>query len=464
MRHRTLTSLSIAFALAASISVARDASACGACFAPPNENTVVSGHRMVLALSSQQTTLYDQIRYSGDPSSFAWVLPVHGLVTIGLSAELMFQTLDTDTSVVVEPPAYTCPSPPPGCYPPMGAADAGALMDASGGGVTVTSQQTVGPYETVQLSSSDPTALATWLTDHGYAIPADMQPVIAAYVNEGFDFLALKLVPGKGIEAMRPVRVTTPGAAPTLPLRMVAGGTGASVPITLWVVAEGAYETTNFPTFRIDRTELVWDWSAMSSNYASLRQTGYQATNGEGWLEESSIAFSPYAFQSEVSSYVQMGNHDYDDEAADPDGGSAAALANLQADLDTLFAGMQPTSVRVTRLRAELPRAALGVDLGLAAAADQTELARYVQVTNGVGTPPCPDYSWCGDGGSGGGAGGATKDGGAGLPGLAPNDESGDDGGCAVSSAGGGPGSDALSILAAALGLAIVRRSKRGRA
>ena len=51
-------------------------------------------------------------------------------------------------------------------------------------------------------------------------------PVIDAYVAEGFNFLALKLVPGQGVDSMRPVRVTTPGAAATLPLRMVAAGTG----------------------------------------------------------------------------------------------------------------------------------------------------------------------------------------------------------------------------------------------
>jgi hypothetical protein len=32
-----------------------------------------------------------------------------------------------------------------------------------------------------------------------------------AYVEEGFGFVALKLVPGIGVDAIRPVRVTTPG-------------------------------------------------------------------------------------------------------------------------------------------------------------------------------------------------------------------------------------------------------------
>src|SRR5262249_13631565 len=36
-----------------------DASACGACFAPPGPPTVVSGHRMVMSISMTQTVLWD---------------------------------------------------------------------------------------------------------------------------------------------------------------------------------------------------------------------------------------------------------------------------------------------------------------------------------------------------------------------------------------------------------------------
>ncbi|MEO6572799.1 MAG: hypothetical protein ABIP89_03090, partial [Polyangiaceae bacterium] len=36
----------------------RDASACGGCFAPPESDSVVTDHRMVLSVSPQQTTLY----------------------------------------------------------------------------------------------------------------------------------------------------------------------------------------------------------------------------------------------------------------------------------------------------------------------------------------------------------------------------------------------------------------------
>ena len=123
--------------------------------------------------------------------------------------------------------------------------------------MTVIAQKVVGPYETVQLSSSDPAALTDWLASHNYVVPADIDPIIKAYVGEGSGFLALKLVPGLGIQSMRPVRVTSPGASPTLPLRMVAAGVGATTPITLWILGEGAHIPANFPWFTIPENKTL---------------------------------------------------------------------------------------------------------------------------------------------------------------------------------------------------------------
>src|SRR5207244_9692478 len=120
MRAHTLLRAAL-FAAGVSAVVAfvpRDARACGGCFAPPTENdSVVTVHRMVLSVSSKQTTLWDQIRYTGAPSSFAWVLPVSDskVATFGLSAQLVFGALDSLTGTKVQQPPLNCP-PPPTCH------------------------------------------------------------------------------------------------------------------------------------------------------------------------------------------------------------------------------------------------------------------------------------------------------------------------------------------------------------
>ena len=162
---------------------ARDASACGGCFVPPEANTQVTGHRMVLSVSPTSTTLWDQIEYSGEPESFAWVLPTKGVVDIGISSDLLFNTLAFQTDPVVIPPQLDCPS---SCLDEQyGAGPSGATSGAggaAGGGVEVIAHEVVGPYETVQLSASDPTALQTWLDGHGYQIPDEIAPLSLIHI------------------------------------------------------------------------------------------------------------------------------------------------------------------------------------------------------------------------------------------------------------------------------------------
>jgi hypothetical protein len=380
---------------------ATPAFACGGCFHDPTQNpTVVTDHRMILSVSLDQTTLYDQIEYSGSPQSFAWVLPISGTATVGLSADVVFGALDTLTHTTVVAPSLNC-APRPYC-PGFGGADASAAFeDAGGGGVQVLKQEVVGPYETVQLASTDPNALSNWLTSHGYSVPSDIQPIIDAYVAAGMDFLALKLVPGASVTSMRPVRVTTQGAAPVLPLRMVAAGTGANVGITLWVVGEGRYEPQNFPSFRIQDSEIVWDFSTQSSNYANLRQAYEEQSGDEAWELESSLALPVAGFTQLVDNGgSQFPYYDYDagsdyDPAQNADGGTEAPDQVRDDDLATLFHGMSPNDVRVTRIRSDLARVALTSDLVLQASADQSELPNMRYPTKSINAQPCPTYPPC---------------------------------------------------------------------
>src|ERR1019366_3549524 len=187
------TTLLIGMSLTASalaVCAERDAAACGGCFHPPTQTaTDITDERMLLAVSTTQSTLYDQIEYAGTPTSFAWVLPIHGTVDVGLSADVLFDSIDAVTATQIQAPAQNCPPPPSDCgqNAAFGAGSA-AAPNAGGadGTVTVTKQQNVGPYETVQLHASDSSALNNWLATNGFSIPADVTPIIDEYVTEGF--------------------------------------------------------------------------------------------------------------------------------------------------------------------------------------------------------------------------------------------------------------------------------------
>jgi MYXO-CTERM domain-containing protein len=407
---------------AAVVSVAvvheRRAAACGGCFTPPTQTASdVTDERMLLSVSTLQTTLYDQIRYAGTPSSFAWVLPIHGTVDVGLSADVLFDSVDVLTQTQIQAPPLNCPV-PIACQGNFGGSSGSgsggggfAAADASAGppGVTVIKAQNVGPYATVQLATNgDPTALNTWLATNGFNIPADVVPTLDAYVREGFDFLAMKLLPDQGVQSMRPVRVTTSGASLSLPLRMAAIGTGATVGITIWVVGDGRYEPQNFPFFHIEDASLVWDFSTSSSNYTTLRQQYEQALGGKGWEIESSISLGEdlvsnvilsggtyYGYGYGPGGYPGAGTADAGGDylpTTSADGGIAETSDQVRADdIKTLFAGMAGPSVRVTRIRSDISHAAMTTDFVLQASQDQSALSNVRQATQSI-NEQCPIY------------------------------------------------------------------------
>ncbi|AKT37410.1 DUF2330 domain-containing protein [Chondromyces crocatus] len=449
MRHGSpLIALSLLICAATHV---ESAWACGACIVAQSESTLVTGHRMVLSVSQNATTLWDQFSYTGDPVSFAWVLPIKGVVEVGLSSDALFQTLEALTQVTVSSPIINCP-PPPRCGDDAPLAGGGTGADGSTDSVQILAQETVGPYETVQLSSNDPAALYSWLQQNNYFIPQDLAPVITSYVNEGFGFLALKLVPGEAVDAMRPVRVTSPGATATLPLRMVAGGTGAVTPISLWVLGEGRYEPANFPSFQIEPSSLVWDWAASRSNYGELRQVGYSATNGRGWLLEAGEPVSSYAIEYPLTDLVNYSPQESGYFGAPEK--DITAYREMLDDLDKLYGQLPPGSLWVSRMTGELTRAALDDDLDLTASSDQSPIPRFLKAQNAIGLPPaCPSTPSCDPWQSG------DVSGGGGIDPPGGDDIWGRPGSCSMGSGAGSPAS--FGSLAAAAALALSRRRRR---
>jgi MYXO-CTERM domain-containing protein len=288
-------------ALAALVAVRpRSAHACGGCFSPPETITSVESHRMVVSLSPGRSILWDQIRYTGAPEDFVWVLPVPSTEpVVAVADELLFAELEAFTAPVVVPP----PLPPPDC-PPLdctdcqgGAPDGGsaAEQDAS---VDVYREEVVGPYQTVVIGSEDPGALVAWLGEHGYNVPESTTPIIRHYTDLGMKFVVLRLAPDQGVAAMQPVRVEYDGYMATFPLKMVTVGAYASLDLTLWVVAEQRYRPLNYSDEQIDPAELVWDFAAGRSTYNQVFRDTIDRAGGRAWITQLAQPLGDFVFQS----------------------------------------------------------------------------------------------------------------------------------------------------------------------
>ncbi|AKU98258.1 hypothetical protein AKJ09_04922 [Labilithrix luteola] len=430
----------------------RDAHACGGCFHPKAEagSSVITDHRMVFKISTRETILWDQVRYSGDPKEFAWVLPVNAGARVELSHDEWIAALDATTRTTVTGPERFCGGGGGGggrgggggCMGSSSStsfeADMGSSHDldagfAGNGDVSVVSQSVIGPYQAVTLHANAGDGISEWLVANGFAIPDAVRPIVDAYTSARFDFIALRLRPGQGVRAMQPVRVVTPGADTTLPLRMVAAGVGSKVGLTLWVIGEGRYRTQNFPNAVVDDSLLTWDGKASRSNLTQLQSQIFASNDGRTWLTETAghavlsgvMGIGADPSSSLYTAYMQScfakparevpctdgelpppdgtpldesadaGTSDASDAGDDGDAGDAETDAGVDGgeetpvppnrctkwvagcagydDLDVATRGLVG-DIWVTRLRADLPVQALGTDLRLEAA-DQTTVS-----------------------------------------------------------------------------------------
>jgi len=435
--QRTLAGLALLVATTAT----GDAFACGGCFHEQNTlsssaDSIVTGHRMAFTLAPDRTVLWDQIKFTGSPSEFGWVLPVQHGAFLEASSDAWFEALETFSKVTVTGPTLQCAVPAPSSGIGCGASSkSDAVATESGGSyydnnpVTVVHQGTVGPYETVTLQSADGSALRDWLTNHGYVVEPEIDPIIDAYVGEGADFIALRLIPGKGVDAMTPVRVVTPGGPSMLPLRMVAAGTGRYVDIVLYVIGEGRYQLDDFHEVFVDGSQLSFDFVKNDSNYSLLRQNALGENAGYSFLTAfatsspfsgqelyqgpptfqaggpgASFLDATYFAQAQVDgpstadggpSLCQLG--DLHSQALVGIGTGAAINAadfscNGYSDLAAALIGLHPDKTWITRLEMNLPHEALGADCKLSLSKDQKEQSNQLTAVKVSARPStCPE-------------------------------------------------------------------------
>ncbi len=366
MRARTIASM-IAIAGIAWLYRPTPVHACGGCFSPQETITTVDSHRMVISLTIERTVLWDQIRYSGSPEDFVWVLPVPTAdAQLELADPIFFDDLERTTAPQIFPPALPpgpdCPPPPDG----FGGGQDAAPSAPDAGGVDVYREETVGPYETAVIGSDDPNALYNWLIDHDYNVPPETVPIMSYYVDLKSKFIVMRLAPEQDVQAMQPVRVVYPGYMATFPLKMVKVGAYGTLDLTLWVIADQRYDASNYGTVTIDERDLIWDFARNTSNYTALFRAAIDNGGGKAWVAEYAQPTSAVWFEAwEEAEFAQRGiKYPY-----------------------------------LTRLRTSMLIDHIADDLLLAPAADPTAISSTLNAPNGINQPPpleCPD--WDGDG------------------------------------------------------------------
>jgi hypothetical protein len=92
---------------------------------------------------------------------------------------------------------------------------------AAPGGVNVLGEGIVGGYSVARLQADDPSALEKWLAENGYRAPEGAEPILRAYTDAGWAFVAVKLAPGEqAAGALKPLRIGFDSQEIVYPMRL----------------------------------------------------------------------------------------------------------------------------------------------------------------------------------------------------------------------------------------------------
>jgi len=299
------------------------ANACGGFFCNAQTQTPIfqSGERvMFVQRDDGLVTMHIEVSYQGEPTEFAWLIPVLGDPTdaegnvlpldqaVGLSFDGLFQRLEDITNPVwvgatgEDYPSLCEPetrSPGFGCHAnptphPMVSNTALESPDSGGGpGLPnedpfVEQEAKVGPYNAQLIAapkSSD--ALFDWLNDNGYYQDPAARPLLAHYVSQGFKFIGIRLQSGRNVGDIKPIRLTLPEGGPCVPLRLTGIAATSGMPMRIWVLGSARAVPKNFLHAVVNEQAIQYPGGA---NYDMVVQEAVTAAGGRAFVTETAMS------------------------------------------------------------------------------------------------------------------------------------------------------------------------------
>lgn len=230
------------------------ACACGAFIA---DSRLEATHETALVtLAGGRETVTLNIAADTDAARAAFLMPVPSRAEFDLADPDLFVELDEISKPEIR---YRDVELDPGVD---GAGAPGAPDDEQ---VIVTDRVEVGPYDVAQLTGTDATAVAEWLTANDFELAPDLGDALTPYLADGWHLVAVALTPGGAAstfdDGLPPMRLDFATDAPIYPMRLSATATSMQ-PLRLYVLAHHRMDATS-PTPGGSEPEVTYaDWVA----------------------------------------------------------------------------------------------------------------------------------------------------------------------------------------------------------
>lgn len=192
-----LVTLALLAFQAAWIAAPAYACGCGAMVPRTGQQISVGQETSVVRWDGRTEQIVMRLSVSGDGRDVAWIMPVPHRASVELGDRELFSALDRATAPEWRTRHYFWPR--DGDWPFDGASGDGAAAPApgatTGSGVNVVGREHLGPFDVARLTATDPDALADWLKENGFRLPARLDKALRPYVDEGWEYVAIRLAP-----------------------------------------------------------------------------------------------------------------------------------------------------------------------------------------------------------------------------------------------------------------------------
>ena len=289
------TTLAAALGGAAVLAAPAPAAACGGLFCSSANPVNQAAEQIVFSDNGDGTvTAIIQIMYQGPAHEFAWVLPVAGNPTVGVSSSQAIDALKQATNPLYQLQTVmgdSCSGQfgiPASVSTGAGGTGGGGSLD-NGGGVNVLASGAIGPYVydviMVNPSASDEAQVAIdWLTDNSYDLGDLGADVLRPYLQDGLNLIAFKLDPQSDAGAIRPVMITYEATQPSIPIRPTAVAANDDMGVMVFLLSDKRGIPENYRALELN--EALIDWFNPNNNYNQVVTAAADEAAGQGFVTE----------------------------------------------------------------------------------------------------------------------------------------------------------------------------------
>lgn len=249
-----------------------------------------AGEQIIFRQDGDTVTAVVLIQYAGDAEDFSWVVPVPGIPELSTGSDLVFASLELATrprfnlETKGEPCADLDRGGGFGIAGLAGSADTGNEDD----GVQVLQRLVVGPFEIEIVTSESADAMATWLETNNYDLSDRGRELIAPYVDEGMNFVALRLRQDQGVGDLQPLIMRYQSDEPMIPIRLTAVAAQPDMGVIVWLLGDARAVPLNYLHVTPNYTRLNWYFGTFAAyaSYQGLITAAMDEAGGQGFATD----------------------------------------------------------------------------------------------------------------------------------------------------------------------------------